>query len=134
MENRPKVGVGVIVRHEGKVLLGKRRNAHGDGSWCLPGGHLEFNETIEDCARREVLEETGISIRNIHTGPYTNDIFLSEGKHYLTVYAICDYDSGIVKLMEPHKCEGWEWFCWDKLPSPLFIPIQNLKKQKYSPF
>ncbi|PIN92058.1 hypothetical protein CO154_01270 [Candidatus Pacearchaeota archaeon CG_4_9_14_3_um_filter_31_7] len=52
----PKVGVGVIVIKDNKVLLGKRKNAHGEGSLCFPGGHLEFNEKVEDAAEREVFE------------------------------------------------------------------------------
>ena len=58
----PKVGVGVIVVRDGKVLLGKRRGAHGEGSWSFPGGHLEFNELLEICAKREAKEETGLEI------------------------------------------------------------------------
>ena len=134
MENRPKIGVGVIVIKDNKVLLGKRKNAHGEGSWCFPGGHLEFNEEIEDCAIREVKEETSIEIKNIRRGTFTNDIFEKEGKHYVTLFVIADYSSGKVKVMEPEKCEKWEWFKWDKLPQPLFIPIQNLLKQKFNPF
>ncbi len=53
---RPKVGVGVIVVKEGKVLLLQRKNSHGSGTWCFPGGHLEYGESLEECAKREVLE------------------------------------------------------------------------------
>jgi 8-oxo-dGTP diphosphatase len=41
-EKRPKVGVGIIVLQEGKVLLGKRKNSHGEGTWAFGGGHLEW--------------------------------------------------------------------------------------------
>jgi 8-oxo-dGTP diphosphatase len=99
-EMRPKVGVGVVVRKDGK-----RKNAHGDGSRSFPGGHLEFREEVEDCARRETMEETNLTIKNIRMGPFTNDIFEKENKHYITVYAISDYSSGELKNMEPHKCE-----------------------------
>ena len=58
MESKcPKVGVGVAVVKDGKVLLGKRKNAHGEGTWSFPGGHLEYKESWEDCAIRETLEE-----------------------------------------------------------------------------
>lgn len=113
--------------------MGKRKNAHGDGTWSLPGGHLEFNEAPEETAVREVVEETGIKIKNLRIGPYTNDVFSREGKHYITLFILSEYDSGEVKIMEPDKCEKWEWFSWEELPRPLFLPLQNLLKQKYHP-
>jgi len=133
MEERPKVGVAAIVIKDNKILLGKRKNAHGEGSWCFPGGHLEFNEEIEECAKREVLEETGIKIKNIEFSTITNDIFTKENKHYITIFIVCEYDSGEVKTMEPNKCEKWDLFEWENLPKPLFIPIQNLLKKGFHP-
>ena len=133
MDKKPKVGVGVIVIKENKVLLGKRKNSHGEGSWCFPGGHLEFNESLENCAKREVLEETGIEIKNIRFEIITNDIFKDEEKHYITIFMLSEYDSGEVKVMEPEKCEKWDWFEWNNLPEPLFLPIQNLLRKGYNP-
>ena len=134
MENkRPKVGVGVIVIKENKVLLGKRKGT-GSGTWCFPGGHLEFKEDIIDCAKRETLEEVGIEIKNLKLGPYTNDNNYKEDLHYITLFVISNYDSGDVRLMEPDKCEIWEWFEWNNLPKPLFLPIENLLKQNFNPF
>lgn len=124
-----RVGVGVIVKKNGKVLLGKRKDAHGEGDWSFPGGHLEFGEEIEDCVRREVLEETSLKVKNIKFFFLTNDIFPKEGKHYITIFMVCDYQSGELKIMEPQKCEKWGWFPFNNLPSPLFIPIKNLLKQ-----
>jgi 8-oxo-dGTP diphosphatase len=132
--DRPGVGVGVIIIKDNKVLLGKRKNAHGEGSWCFPGGHLEFNEDIEDCAKREVFEETGIKIKNIKTVTFTNDIFKEEEKHYITLFLVAEYDSRKIRVMEPEKCEKWEWFEWSNLPQPLFLPIQNLLKQGFNLF
>lgn len=134
MDKKPQVGVGVIVIKDGKILMGKRKNAHGQGSWCCPGGHLNFGESIQNCAKREVLEETGIKIKNLRLGSYTNDIFKKEGKHYVTLFVIADYDFGEVKVMEPELCEKWDWFDWDNLPQPLFLPYQNLAKQNFNPF
>jgi 8-oxo-dGTP diphosphatase len=134
MDNRPKVGVGVIIIKDNQVLLGQRKNAHGAGSWSFPGGHLEFNETLEACARREVLEETGLHLKNISAATFTNDIFVQEGRHYVTLYVTAEIAAGQLDLMEPEKCAQWAWFNWADLPHPLFIPIQNLLKQGYNPF
>jgi len=134
MSERPKVGVGVIIIKDNKVLLGKRKNAHGAGSWNFPGGHLEYGESWENCATRETIEETNIIINNIRFAAATNDIFPMEEKHYITIYMLAEYKSGEVKIMEPDKCEEWDWFEWDKLPQPLFIPAQNLLKTNFNPF
>jgi len=135
MRNRPKVGLGVFIIRDGKVLLGKRKNAHGEGGWCFPGGHLEFNESWEDCAIRETQEETGLEIKNIRFGTTTNDIFKKEDEHYITICMVADYVLGEAKVMEPEKCEEWGWFEWNekKLPKSLFIPQRNLLKQKFDP-
>ncbi|KAK0545689.1 hypothetical protein OC844_007323 [Tilletia horrida] len=59
----PRVGLAVFVLNtHGHVLIGKRKGAHGAGTLALPGGHLELHESFEDCAVREVLEETGIEL------------------------------------------------------------------------
>lgn len=135
MNERPKVGVGVIVMKDNKVILGKRINKHGHKTWCFAGGHLEFGESWEECAHRETMEEIGITIKNVRfSNVVTNDFFSLENKHYITIYMLADYDSGQVNVLEPEKCEAWEWFEWDALPEPLFLPIQNLLKQEYSPF
>ncbi len=130
----PRVGVGVIVRRSGFVLLGKRKGSHGAFTWNFPGGHLDFGESLYSCAKREVWEEAGIKIKNINKGPYTNDIFVEENKHYLTLFILADFASGKARVKEPLKCEEWAWFSWQKLPSPLFLPLKNLLKQGFSPF
>jgi 8-oxo-dGTP diphosphatase len=132
-EKRPKVGLGVVIVKDGKVLLGKRKNAHGEGTWGFPGGHLEFGESYEDCARRETTEEADITIKNIRFVTATNDVFVEEDKHYITVYMLADYDSGEIKNMEPYKLESWEWFTWDNLPQPLFLPIEHLIATGFRP-
>jgi 8-oxo-dGTP diphosphatase len=130
----PKVGVSAIIIRDGKVLLGKRKGAHGEGSWCFPGGHLEFREEIKDCIKREVMEETGMDIDNIRIAAVTNDVFEKEDKHYITIHTIPEKIFGEPKIMEPDKCEKWEWFEWENLPKPLFVPQQNLLKQGFNPF
>ena len=100
---QPRVGVGVIVWRGGRVLLGQRKGAHGAGTWALPGGHLEFGETVEHCAQREVREETGLEITVVARGPYTNDVFADVGKHYVTVFVIAHAPHGEPRLCEPDQ-------------------------------
>lgn len=116
---RPKVGVGAFVFKEGKILLGKRKGAHGAGTWATPGGHLEFGESVEECAIRELAEETGIKALSAKTGRWSNNI-IDQDKHYITLFAEIDRFEGEPKLLEPDKCEEWGWFALDALPCPLF--------------
>ncbi|MCF8051252.1 MAG: NUDIX domain-containing protein [Desulfobacterales bacterium] len=133
VERRPLVGVAVIVIRDGRVLLGKRKGAHGQGTWALPGGHLEIFETIEACAKREVFEETGLSIGSIEHAAFTNDLFEEESKHYVTLFVTAPHEGGEAELREPEKCERWQWFSWQDLPSPRFLPLENLLAQGFSP-
>ncbi|MDA1079427.1 MAG: NUDIX hydrolase [bacterium] len=135
MEQKQQIGVGVIVMREGKVLLGKRKGALGSGTWSSPGGHLEWNESVEDCARREVAEETGLTeLTDFRFGPYTRDVFEKEARQYITLFVVAHSNSGNPSVLEPDRCDGWQWFAWDKLPSPLFLPVKNLLKLGFSPF
>lgn len=126
--NVPRVGVAVIVIRNGKILMGKRKNAHGAGQWAPPGGHLELGEKVEACAIRELEEETGIKAQKCTLGGWENTIFSPE-KHYITLFAYITDFIGEPKLLEPEKCEKWEWFSIDALPEPLFPVIQQLVKK-----
>jgi 8-oxo-dGTP diphosphatase len=133
MEQRPQVGIAAIVIKDGKVLMHQRKNAHGDGTWSFPGGHLEFGESWEGCAKREAMEEAGIELTNVRFATITNDIFEKEGKHYITIFVRADLESGEPKVMEPDKCVRWEWVEWGKMPQPVFKPIENLFKAGFRP-
>jgi 8-oxo-dGTP diphosphatase len=126
---RPKVGTGIIIRKDRKILLGKRKGAHGIGTWSFPGGHLEFFETLEDCAKRETEEETGLKVNGVRFLTITNDFFKQENKHYITIFMSADYIDGEAEIKEPDKWETWNWFSINELPQPLFLPIENLIKQ-----
>jgi ADP-ribose pyrophosphatase YjhB (NUDIX family) len=58
----PVVGVGAVVVRDGKALIIKRAHEPRKGEWSLPGGLLELGESLQDAARREIKEETGLDI------------------------------------------------------------------------
>jgi 8-oxo-dGTP diphosphatase len=128
-----RVGVGVLICRGDRVLLGRRRGSHGAGTWAPPGGHLEFGESAEACARRETAEETGLVLGDVARGPYTVDAFPAEGKHYVTLFTVARDAGGEPRVHEPDKVEAWEWHRWDALPEPLFAPLASLRATGFAP-
>lgn len=122
----PRVGIGVLVIQNGQLLLGERIHSHGSGTWCPPGGHLEFGETPAECAYRELKEETGLIATEIVAGPWSNDYFKAEEKHYLTVFMFVKSFHGVPSVTEPDKCARWCWFDFEAIPQPLFLSLHNL--------
>jgi 8-oxo-dGTP diphosphatase len=122
-----RVGVGAIVRRaDGALLMARRRNVHGDGTWSTPGGHLEFGETPEACAARETLEETGVVVGSCRLLQLTNDVLRDDGRHYVTLWIECDHVSGTGEPLAEHELDMVEWFPVDELPTPLFQPFAAL--------
>ncbi len=129
MNKEVRVGVAAVILREGRVLLGERTGSHGANTWATPGGHLELGESIEECAKRETLEETGLVVNSFKKLSFTNDIFEKENKHYVTLYVVASCSNGEPQVMEPGKCKQWKWFELDELPEPLFLPLTNLLKE-----
>jgi len=130
----PRIGVAVILIRDGHVLIGRRLStSHGHDTWQFPGGHLEFGESIADCAVREVAEETGLEATITGYGPFTNDVFIEESKHYVTLFVLATAPMGQPQVMEPEKCAEWRWCPWDTLPEPRFLSIQHLLELGYRP-
>jgi 8-oxo-dGTP diphosphatase len=126
MSDYPRVGVGVFVWKGDKFLMGQRLGSHGANTWSVPGGHLEFGESWEEAALREVVEETGVKAGNPRFVAVTNDIFHEENKHYVTIWVFTDWISGEPTLTEPDKWINQEWRTLESMPTPLFLTLQNL--------
>lgn len=117
--NITRVGIGVMIFKDGKILLGKRNGSHGAGEYSFTGGHLDYMESFEGCARRETLEEAGIEIANVRFQCLSNVTHYAP-KHYVHVGLIADWKSGDAQVMELEKCESWGWYDLGQLPEPLF--------------
>jgi len=131
-QNRPKVGVAVLIkRADNTILMTKRHGAHGQGTWSVPGGHLEYGETWEECGKREAMEEVGAEMTNVSLLAVTNDLFEKEGKHYVTIWLTADWIGNEPRIRESDKIHGLEWCSLDDLPEPLFEPCwTNLRRAK----
>ena len=119
IEQRPKIGVGIMVIKDDKILFSKRKSSHGEGEFAFPGGHLEYMESFKDCANREITEECGIKIKNIKF-KFLANVKKYAPKHYVHIGLIVDWESGEPKILEPNKQESWDWYELEKLPQPLF--------------
>ena len=130
MENIIKVELGIIIRDGNKILLGHRCDNYKDtggihepGSWTLPGGKQEYNETIIEGAIREVKEETNLDISKLSIFGATDDI--QPNKHFVTIQIVANKVEGELKNLEPTKHSEWKWFEKNDLPDNLYSPSKK---------
>lgn len=134
-------GVGVMILKNRKILLGKRHTdpkkadsaLKGSGMWTMPGGKLEFQESFEEAAYRETLEETGIKIKNPKVICVNNEIV--ENAHFVTIGLLVTDFEGDTKVMEPDEITEWKWFRSHELPKNIYFPskkiLENYKAKKF---
>ncbi|TGO51410.1 hypothetical protein BCON_0162g00070 [Botryotinia convoluta] len=154
----PRIGVGIFLLHPAHplstpaspiFLMGQRLGSHGAGMWAHPGGHLEFGEELEECAIREVEEETGLCLRreDVRFLTATNSVMEGDGKegrkerkHYVTIWMMGRWDGKGEgpRNLEPEKCAGWEWVRWEDMKGngeesgerKLFQPVSDLLRTR----
>lgn len=140
--DRPKVGVACFITKkvgdEVYALLGMRLSSLGANKLQLPGGHLEYGESWEECASRETAEETGylIPITSISFFTVTNDVFTDDRKHYITIFmrgVLSEEqvnDDSFPQVLEPEKCAWWKWYKISELTQleedSMFLPLWHL--------
>jgi ADP-ribose pyrophosphatase YjhB (NUDIX family) len=83
----PRLAVSAGVWHAGRILLIRRAKPPMDGLWTFPGGHVEPGEAAADAVRREVLEETGLSV-DLHGEPILHEIILRDNSGVLTAHRV----------------------------------------------
>ncbi len=129
----PKVGIGVMLLKENKILLGKRNDnpekasseLKGEGTWTMPGGKIHFGEKWQDAAEREVKEETGIVINKERLSiiRVNNDII--PNKHFVTICIQSKDFQGEAQVLEPEEITEWGWFELSNLPSNIYVPSKK---------
>lgn len=126
-QQHPHIGVGIVVRNSNNdILLGLRRGEHESNVWGLPGGALDMGETIFACARREVMEETGLSIDNLELVSISDDVPGPQAPNHFVSIGVRATADGEPTLNEPQKCREWRWFALSDLPEPLFRPSKKI--------
>lgn len=84
-----------------------------------------MGESFAACAERETLEECGIAITNVRFLLLSNVLDYLP-RHYVHIGLTADWRSGVPRVLEPQKCESWDWYPIDALPKPLFAPTQSM--------
>lgn len=118
-----KIGVGVIITNsKGEALFCKRKSKHGKGLYSIPGGGADEGEKLQESAKREIYEETGLRLQKLTCLGITNNLktFKKEGVHFISIIFYCNEYEGELVLMEPDKHEAWEWYDINNLPTPHF--------------
>ncbi len=129
---KPGVGVGVMILKNNHILLGLRNSnkekasseLNGEGTWTMPGGKVEFHETLEEAAKRELEEETSLKTQSLKVISITDD-FTSE-KHYVTIGFLTTDFLGEPKTMEKEEILKWEWFDIHDLPNNMYLPSKKI--------
>lgn len=114
-----RIGVQAVIRDGDKILLGRRANTFGRGTWGLPGGHIEPGEKVLAAAAREVREETGLEVGTMRIACITDP--QATANHHMQIgVEVLDY-VGEVRVVEPKRCERWEFWPISALPTELFV-------------
>lgn len=131
--DRPKVCIGVVVLNEkNQFLMLKRAGKYANGQYGTPAGKLEFGETFEAAAAREVMEEVGVKIKNIKYVDVTNYIHQTERNHTIFILMAAQMEPGEVpKNNEPEKHSDMVWADdFLHLPSPIVGEVDIHLRQR----
>ena len=114
--------VAMVVRRDGRILMGLRQGSHGAQTWGLPAGSLEPGEKVYSAALRELAEETGLRGRVLRILAEHYDML--EGSPLAAHAVFIEIEAkGEPQILEPHRCAAWRWFDPEELPEPLFDPF-----------
>jgi ADP-ribose pyrophosphatase YjhB (NUDIX family) len=104
---RPQLAVSAVIFRDGKVLLVRRAKSPGNGFWSLPGGRVEFGESLATALAREVDEETGLKIDIVGLAGWREVLPVAGGGHYLIMSFAARWAAGEPRLNEEHDDFKW---------------------------
>ena len=120
----PTAGVATVILDGDNVLLGRRSPASSyAGAWCIPCGHVEWDEDIREAARRECREETGLDVR-VGEVAAVHSNFHNPAQHTVGVWFFCEITGGIMQAGD--DLDRIAWFSLNDLPQPLAFPTDEL--------
>lgn len=131
MTKFPKVVVGAIV-YNGKDEIFVAKSYKLKNKWTIPGGHVEYGESLEDAVRREVKEETNLDVKNIEFIDVQESIFSKEfhkKKHFIFIDFCCYATSSKVKLND--EFQEYKWVAQEK---SLEMPLNSSAKKLIQDF
>ena len=111
-DKRPRVVVGVLPRRGKKYLLVKEKLEGGKEWWIVPGGGVEWGETIEEAIRRELMEETKLAAKKLTFLAHKEAVFPEVGYHTVIFFYEAQVD-GKEPVYEKKIIEGG-WFTADE--------------------
>jgi 8-oxo-dGTP diphosphatase len=112
--SRPQLAVSGAIFRDDKVLLVRRARSPGKGFYSLPGGRVEFGESLHTALHREVDEETGLRIEIIGLAGWREVLpGNSGGGHYLIMSFAARWAAGEVRLNDEH--DDFKWIAPDAL-------------------
>lgn len=126
MLRRPGIAIGILITKDDQVLLLKQSDADGNEIWAPPTGHLEHGESLEACVIRESQKMPGVMIAEATFLAITNDVSGAGKEHSITIWMAGRYVSDPPILHATHEASVVNWFSWDALPEPLFLPFEHL--------
>lgn len=143
-EYLPSVGVGILLVNKEKILIGRRIDS---GMYGLPGGWIEYSENWDECASRELKEETGINLKPENFKHIYTLNLINKEKNFHSISCVMygimeESEMSALENKEPNKCYGWVWATLSDIrtmATSLFYPLReflnrNIKIQKASDF
>jgi 8-oxo-dGTP diphosphatase len=116
----------LVVQEHGntqRLLLSRRLAGYGKGAYTLPGGKQRPDESLQECATRELSEETGLRIRQSRPISWRSTRLPGKPRVVSVGVLVQDYE-GELRHLEPNQNTEWQWFDREQLPTPLFEPTR----------